>query len=83
VEEVKLSDALISDGKVHLPALVAEHFGISRSEARRLLGQGGIRLDGEPLASGELDLDVGKLEGAVIQVGKRQFRRIVMGNPAL
>jgi tyrosyl-tRNA synthetase len=77
VEEVTLSSALISDGKVHVPALVAEHFGTSRSEARRLLGQGGIRLDGEPLHSDDLDLDVHRLEGAVLQVGKRQFRRVV------
>jgi tyrosyl-tRNA synthetase len=77
VEEVTLSPALVSNGKVHVPALVAEHFGTSRSEARRLLGQGGIRLDGEPLDAGELDLDVGRLEGAILQVGKRQFRRVV------
>ena len=37
---------------VHLPALIAEVFGLSRSEARRLLGQGGVRLDGEPLGAG-------------------------------
>ena len=37
-----------ADGSVHLPALLAEAFGISRSEARRLLGQGGVKLDGEP-----------------------------------
>jgi tyrosyl-tRNA synthetase len=77
VEEVTLSADLISDGKVHVPALVAEYFGTSRSEARRLLGQGGIKLDGEPLESDQLDLDVGSLEGAVLQVGKRQFRRVV------
>ena len=34
---------------VHLPAFIAEHFGGSRSEARRLLSQGAVRLDGEPL----------------------------------
>ena len=79
VEEVILSPNLISDGKVHVPALVAEYFGTSRSEARRLLGQGGIRLDGQPLESDQLDVDVGSLAGAVIQVGRRQFRRVVSG----
>ena len=34
---------------VHLPALLAEAFGISRSEARRLLAQAGVKLDGEAL----------------------------------
>jgi tyrosyl-tRNA synthetase len=76
IEEARVGGALISNGTVHLPALVAEHFGTSRSEARRLLEQGGIKLDGEPLGSDALDLDVGRLEGAVLQVGKRQFRRI-------
>jgi tyrosyl-tRNA synthetase len=80
LEEVRLEGALISDGKVHVPALVAEHFGTSRSEARRLLGQGGIRLNGEPLASDQLDLDVASLEGAVLQVGKRQFRRVFVNS---
>jgi tyrosyl-tRNA synthetase len=79
VEEVALSPDLISDGKVHIPALVAEYFGTSRSEARRLLGQGGIRVDGQPLESDQLDVDIGTLEGAVVQVGRRQFRRVVSG----
>jgi tyrosyl-tRNA synthetase len=78
VEEVRLAAELISNGRIHLPALVAEHFGTSRSEARRLLGQGGIRLDGEPLGEEALDLEVGRLDGAVLQVGKRQFRRFVV-----
>jgi tyrosyl-tRNA synthetase len=77
LEEVEISDTLVTDGKVHVPALVAEHFGQSRSEARRLLQQGGIRLNGEPLDGDELDVEIGRLDGAVIQVGKRQFRRVV------
>jgi tyrosyl-tRNA synthetase len=78
VEEIRLGAGLISNGRIHLPALVAEHFGTSRSEARRLLGQGGIRLDGEPLGEEALDLEVGRLDGAVLQVGKRQFRRFLV-----
>jgi tyrosyl-tRNA synthetase len=78
IEEVRVSAALISDGKVHVPALVSEHFGTSRSEARRLLEQGGIRVDGEPLAADVLDLDTSRLAGAVVQVGKRKFRKIVI-----
>ena len=60
---------------VHLPALLADAFGVSRSEARRLLGQGGVRLDGEALAGDELDLAAERLEGAVVQLGKRRFKR--------
>jgi len=49
---------------------------MSRSEARRMLAQGGVRLDGEPLAAAELDLPPERLDGAVLQVGKRHFRRL-------
>jgi tyrosyl-tRNA synthetase len=76
IDEITLSADQLSNGKAHVPALVAAHFGTSRSEARRLLGQGGIRLDGEPLSDDDLDVDVERLQGAVLQVGRRQFRRV-------
>ena len=50
-----------------------------RSEARRTLAQGGVRLDGEPLAADDLDLPPERLDGAVLQVGKRHFRRLRVG----
>ena len=60
---------------VHLPALIGEHFGLSRSEARRLLLQGGVRLDGAALGGEDLDIPARRLEGAVLQLGKRRFKR--------
>ena len=63
-------------GQVHLPALIAEAFGRTRSEARRLLGQGGVKLDGEPLGEADLDMAPDRLDGRVLQVGKRHFRRL-------
>jgi tyrosyl-tRNA synthetase len=78
VEEVSLSRADLADGPIHLPALLSDHFGTSRSEARRLLAQGGVKLDGEPLGEGDLDVPLERLEGAVLQVGRRKFRRIVV-----
>ena len=62
------------NAKVHLPALMAEAFGLSRSEARRLLGQGGVKLDGAELS--ELDMPADDLDGVVLQVGKRRFKRL-------
>ena len=76
IDEVVVSRAGLEDAVVHLPALLADHFGVSRSEARRLLGQGGVRLDGEPLGPDELDVDGARLDGAVLQVGRRKFRRV-------
>ena len=65
-----------SNGTVHVPALIAETFGGSRSEARRLLAQGGVKVDGEPLGADEQDVAAERLDGAVLQVGKRRFRRL-------
>jgi tyrosyl-tRNA synthetase len=62
------------DGLVHLPALLADAFDLSRSEARRLLTQGGVKLDGTEV--GELDVSAEALDGAVIQVGRRRFRKL-------
>ena len=64
-----------ADGEVHLPALLAEQFGLSRSEARRLIDQGGVRIDGEAVAADELDLAPERLDGKVVQVGKRRHKR--------
>ena len=58
---------------------MASAFGLSSSEARRLLRQGGVKLDGEPLGADSLDLEPDSLEGRVLQVGKRRFRRIRAG----
>jgi tyrosyl-tRNA synthetase len=59
---------------VHLPALLAESFGLSTSEARRLISGGGVKLDGEAVS--ELDLPRARLAGAVLQAGKRRFVRL-------
>ncbi len=65
-----------SSGVVHLPALIADSFGRSRGDARRLLGQGAVKLDGEALSGEDLDVASERLDGAVLQVGKRGFRRL-------
>ncbi len=67
--------ALPAGDPVHLPALLVDEMGISStSEARRLIQQGGVKVNGEPAAG----LDVGRdqLAGALLQVGKRRFARL-------
>jgi tyrosyl-tRNA synthetase len=63
-------------GEIHLPALISSAFGISSSEARRLLSQGGVKLDGETVPAEPLDLPAAQLSGRVLQVGKRRFARL-------
>jgi tyrosyl-tRNA synthetase len=63
-------------GKVHLPLLIAAAFGLSSSEGRRLIQQGGVKLDGEPLPAEPLDFEAATLDGRVLQVGKRRFCRL-------
>ena len=72
---------LPGDGVVHLPALIADSFGTSTSEARRLIGQGAVKLDGETLPADRLDVPAGELSGRVIQVGRRRFARLGGGAP--
>ena len=77
IEEVDLAPfAAENGGSIHLPQLMAAAFEISSSEARRLIAQGGAKLDGEPIPADMLDLDPGQLDGRVLQAGKRRFRRL-------
>jgi tyrosyl-tRNA synthetase len=69
----------ISAERRHLPELLAESLGVSRSDVRRMLRQGGVKLNGEPLPPDRLDLEPDGLDGAVLQVGKRHFRRLREG----
>jgi tyrosyl-tRNA synthetase len=75
-EEIQEATFAAANGVVHLPELISELFGGSRSEARRTLAQGGVKVDGEPLPGDVLDVPAEQLDGAVLQVGKRRFRRL-------
>lgn len=75
-DDVDVVDWPANGGTVHLPALLARAFSVSTSEARRGLTQGAVKLDGEPLRGGELDLPATDLDGRVLQLGKRRFARI-------
>jgi tyrosyl-tRNA synthetase len=61
---------------VFLPALLGDAFGISRSEARRLIEQGAVRVNGE--VHGELEIGRAALDQAVLQAGRRRFARVAI-----
>jgi|CZKG01.1.fsa_nt_gi tyrosyl-tRNA synthetase len=75
-EEVPEASFAAEDGMLHLPGLIAEEFGISRSEARRLIDQGAVTLDEQALAAGEHDVPSVLADGKVLRVGRRRFRRL-------
>ncbi len=60
---------------VQLPGLIRDAFGTSGSEARRLLTQGAVSLDGESVLDSEVSRS--DLDGRVLRVGKRRFVRLV------
>ncbi|MBU6336932.1 MAG: tyrosine--tRNA ligase [Acidobacteria bacterium] len=75
-EEIEEVTVEVDGEPVHLPAVLADAFSVSRSEARRLLGQGGVRVDGDPLDPEAIDVPAATLDGKVVQIGRRQFRRV-------
>jgi len=72
----ELAEHALPEGEpVHLPAVISSAFGLSTSEARRLIAQGGVKLDGVRVE--ELDHGSAALAGRVLQAGKRRFARLV------
>jgi tyrosyl-tRNA synthetase len=64
--------------EVYMPGVLAEAGMVSSaSEGRRMIDQGGVRIDGEVLESGKYSVARARVEGRVVQVGKRRFARIV------
>ena len=58
---------------LHLPALLAAAFGLSTSDARRMISQGAVKLDGAPVT--ELDIARADMVDTLVQAGKRRFVR--------
>ena len=73
--EDEIPKVLLPDGDpVHLPAVLASAFGLTTSEARRLISQGAVRVNGEVVT--ELDLPRESLVEALVQAGKRRYSRL-------
>jgi tyrosyl-tRNA synthetase len=70
IDEFTLPD----DDPVQLPGLMRDAFGISGSEARRLLAQGAVKLDDQVVEDNEIARE--GLAGKVLRIGKRRFVRL-------
>ena len=66
------------EGLVYVARLIHQAgLASSVSEARSLIDQGGVKVNGEALAPKAYNVEPALLEGTVIQVGKRKFVRLV------
>ena len=71
----KMGAVTVQRTALQLPMPLSEHgLASSSSDARRLIAQGGLRIDGE--AATDLDIPRERLNGAVLQAGKRRFLRL-------
>jgi len=77
VAETPIPASVIVDGRVWLPRLlVTLGRASSNSEARRLIDQGGVRLDSRAVSDSEAEIPLEELTGKVLQIGRRWFGRL-------
>jgi tyrosyl-tRNA synthetase len=77
-----IPEAAVRDGQVWVVALLAEAGLVdSRGKARRLVSQGAIRLDGQPVASIEQSWPPDELDGRLLTVGRRSPVRLQAPGP--
>jgi len=69
---VEMPEYQLGDGQTVLDVILAAEMASSKSEARRLIDQKGVRLDGEVLERGDTPFP----HAGVLQVGKRKFLRV-------
>ena len=76
-EDVAEIELEVDGDVVHLPLVLVEHLGVgSTSEARRLIAQGGVKVDGTVVTA--LDVPATDLDGRLLQAGKRRFARVLL-----
>jgi tyrosyl-tRNA synthetase len=73
-EEAEIPVASVDGDDVYLPQLLSDQFGQSNSHWRRVIEQGGVKINGQPVR--EIELPAERLRGTLIQAGKRQFVRV-------
>lgn len=77
IPEVPLDPGDLADGQVSLVQLLSKLDMVSsNSEARRLIRQGAVRVDGQRITDEKAMVEV--RHGTVVRAGKRRFARIAM-----
>ena len=72
IEEISLVSQIYK-----LTDLLADtNLASSKGEARRLIAQGGVKIDGEKVSDAQAEIDLKTQESFTIQVGKRKFLKV-------
>jgi tyrosyl-tRNA synthetase len=71
----KIDEMGIFTNELLIDALVKNQLAKSKTDARRKIDQGGIKIDNEVMRNWQLKLDE-NYTGRIVKVGKREFRRI-------
>jgi len=79
VPEVRLTSDALSDGKINVVMLL-KNLGLvpSKSEARRLIQQGGVRINQKKVESDREELELGHDDPVIVQCGKRKFAKVML-----
>ncbi len=80
-EDIEVFDVKLEDdpekGGVYLPKLLADlKLVASGGEGRRMIDQGGVKVNGEVVAKGTYHMPASELAGATLQVGKRKWAKL-------
>ncbi len=76
IPEFKIPEEMIENGKVNIVDLIfSSGFVSSKSEIKRLINQGGVRIDGKKIDS--IDFEVEIKDGQIVRIGKRKFFKLV------
>ena len=77
MDEVTLSANQLKNGGMNIIDLLKEiGFTSSKSEARRLVEQGGVKIDEKRISSAEDQILLSNTQPVVVQCGKRKFARV-------
>jgi tyrosyl-tRNA synthetase len=75
--EVRLAAGDLEDGRIWIVNLITRaDFAASNGEARRLVGQGAVSIDGEKIADPQAEVEV--RTGQILKVGKRRFATLAL-----
>jgi len=76
IPEFKVPEKIIKEGKVNIVDLIFSSGAVaSKSEIKRLINQGGVRIDGEKIDN--IDFKVEVKNGKIFKIGKRKFFKLV------